>query len=396
MSIEAMKQALEALEEAHPKPYNESVISHVEAITALRTAIEAAEKQEPVAWDVFELRLYGAPQEKQHRVLWVDRYTHPDGSTPDLDGLLESAKEDGGIDGGAKTLYVRPLYTTPPAQPATVQEAVAWPCLIEEADFSQNTVTLAMQCEDYKVSAGKHWLYTTPPAAQPAPVQQSRSDVEPNEANDLIRNLGFDPEQFRTDAGFMNHMKLRAAIQHPEEYPAYSSLKLKWCHVCGLPNPDKGLCNHEAAKPAPVQEPFSPEAISATQRAWQMGYEAAKAEMQPEQEPAGSFMSREMAIEFCRRRRPSIEPTEQHIDRTIDAYAALFGDLVPTPPAAQPAPVLEPVPDEDELSNGLAFALHDAVLIRIGNDDEATRQAIARIDKLVAKYVIRNRSRPRH
>jgi len=44
-----MKQALEALEEAHPKPYNESVISHVEAITALRTAIAEAEKQEPVA-----------------------------------------------------------------------------------------------------------------------------------------------------------------------------------------------------------------------------------------------------------------------------------------------------------------------------------------------------------
>jgi hypothetical protein len=56
--------------------------------------------------------------------------------------------------------------TTPPAaQPE--QEPVAWPCLIAEADFSQNTVTLAMQCEDYKVSAGQHWLYTTPPA-QPA------------------------------------------------------------------------------------------------------------------------------------------------------------------------------------------------------------------------------------
>jgi hypothetical protein len=73
-------------------------------------------KQEPVAWDVFELRLYGAPLEKQHRVLWVDRYTHPDGSTPDLDGLLEAATKDGGIDGGAKTLYVRPLYTAPAAQ----------------------------------------------------------------------------------------------------------------------------------------------------------------------------------------------------------------------------------------------------------------------------------------
>jgi hypothetical protein len=44
------------------------------------------------------------------------------------------------------------------------------------------------------------------------------------------------------------------------------------------------------------------------------------------------------------------------------------------------------VADEDEFSNGLALALHDAVLIRIGKDDEATQQAIARIDKLVAKY----------
>lgn len=82
------------------------------AMDALRTALE--QQAEPVAWDVFELRLYGAPQEKQHRVLWVDRYIYPDGSTPDLDGLLDAAKEEGGIDGGAKTLHVRPLYTTPP------------------------------------------------------------------------------------------------------------------------------------------------------------------------------------------------------------------------------------------------------------------------------------------
>ena len=47
------------------------------------------------------------------------------------------------------------------AQPE--QEPVAWPCLIAEADFSQDTVTLTMQCTDYKVSAGKHWLSTNPP-----------------------------------------------------------------------------------------------------------------------------------------------------------------------------------------------------------------------------------------
>ena len=43
------------------------------------------------------------------------------------------------------------------------QEPVAWPCLIDSADFSENTITLVMQCKDYKVSAGTHWLSTTPP-----------------------------------------------------------------------------------------------------------------------------------------------------------------------------------------------------------------------------------------
>jgi hypothetical protein len=52
------------------------------------------------------------------------------------------------------------------AQPA-VQEPVAWPCVISEADFEQDTITLEMKCSDYKVGAGQHWLHTTPPA-QPA------------------------------------------------------------------------------------------------------------------------------------------------------------------------------------------------------------------------------------
>ena len=47
------------------------------------------------------------------------------------------------------------------AQPK--QEPVAWPCLIDSADFSENTITLVMQCDDYKVSAGTHWLSTTLP-----------------------------------------------------------------------------------------------------------------------------------------------------------------------------------------------------------------------------------------
>jgi hypothetical protein len=62
-----------------------------------------------------------------------------------------------------------PYRTTPPAQPAQpVQEPVAWPCVIAEADFEQDTITLKMQCSDYEVRAGQHWLHTNQPSAQPA------------------------------------------------------------------------------------------------------------------------------------------------------------------------------------------------------------------------------------
>jgi len=83
MSITVMKQALEALEKidgAMPFPVGRS------AITALRTAIEQAEKQEPVAWmDASETALswenyldgmkplYTAPPAAQRQPLKDDR-----------------------------------------------------------------------------------------------------------------------------------------------------------------------------------------------------------------------------------------------------------------------------------------------------------------------------------
>jgi hypothetical protein len=54
-----------------------------------------------------------------------------------------------------------PLYTHPPQR--VEQKMVMWPCLIDTADFSKGTVTIVMQCDDYKVSAGTHWLSTIPP-----------------------------------------------------------------------------------------------------------------------------------------------------------------------------------------------------------------------------------------
>ncbi|WP_310614072.1 hypothetical protein [Limnohabitans sp.] len=47
--------------------------------------------------------------------------------------------------------------------PETPEQApVAWPCEIEAADFESDTITLKMQCRDYKISAGPHWLSTHP------------------------------------------------------------------------------------------------------------------------------------------------------------------------------------------------------------------------------------------
>ena len=60
-----------------------------------------------VAWDVYERCLYGTPGQTTHRVLWVEYYTRPDGTTPDLDRLLWEAR-DGGI-GGNRTIHVKSL-----------------------------------------------------------------------------------------------------------------------------------------------------------------------------------------------------------------------------------------------------------------------------------------------
>lgn len=44
------------------------------------------------------------------------------------------------------------------AKQAAEPNAEIWPCEVESVDFESDTVTLKMQCTDYKVSAGQHWL----------------------------------------------------------------------------------------------------------------------------------------------------------------------------------------------------------------------------------------------
>ena len=96
-------------------------IGTAEAVAAIKQAIAELESQEPVAW-------------------WNNTGTHID--------LNVSGRGT-------------PLYTHPPQR--VEQKMVMWPCLIDTADFSKGTVTIVMQCDDYKVSAGTHWLSTAPP-----------------------------------------------------------------------------------------------------------------------------------------------------------------------------------------------------------------------------------------
>jgi hypothetical protein len=83
----------------------------------------------------------------------------------------------------------------------------------------------------------------------------------------------------------------------------------------------------EALLAQPEQKPFSPEAISATQKAWQMGYEAAKAEMQPEQEPVVVYQTQHPDGSWLDRDEQGFRFDQRNWCNTRTLYT--------TPPAAQ-------------------------------------------------------------
>jgi len=139
---------------------------------ALRAELAALRAQEPVAWDVYERRIYGAPGEKRHRVLWFEQYRHSDGVVRELDGLLESARERG-IDNGARTIHVRPLYSAPiVSAPAAQIEEIA--SEIESAIQTMPGKLLANLIREGVTALKSHIVY----AMAPMPPQGPVSDEE--------------------------------------------------------------------------------------------------------------------------------------------------------------------------------------------------------------------------
>jgi hypothetical protein len=101
MSLDAMKQALEALEEIHPgnmTPMAEEAWN--KAIATLRHAIEQAERQEPVAWMWKDGTLTIDPDRADGT--WTPLYTAPPQRQPLTDEEIdEIAVAELGLDADA-------------------------------------------------------------------------------------------------------------------------------------------------------------------------------------------------------------------------------------------------------------------------------------------------------
>jgi hypothetical protein len=163
MSIEAMKQALDALRLLVEERSYEAMDDGYKAITALRAAIEQAEKQEPVAFNAGVPLLY--PEMKDGETISAEYVETPPPAaqqepfSPDAIQTTQTAWKLGYEAAKAE------------AQPAPVSDPVAWMvytldgqsvCVTDNpADFGESHRTLP--------------LYTTPPAAQRQPVLE---DIE--------------------------------------------------------------------------------------------------------------------------------------------------------------------------------------------------------------------------
>ena len=68
--------------------------------------------------------------------------------------------------------------------------------------------------------------------------------VQPNEADELLTALGLDPDNYRTDGGWLNIPKIMAAIKSPQDYPHLEHVldSSCWCNPdVNYIDPDTGV-----------------------------------------------------------------------------------------------------------------------------------------------------------
>ncbi len=61
----------------------------------------------------------------------------------------------------------------------------------------------------------------------PYPDHQPSPQAAQTEADELLRKWNLDPELYRTDGGALNHMKIAAALKHPDDYPHTAQTAVK-------------------------------------------------------------------------------------------------------------------------------------------------------------------------
>ena len=130
---------------------------------------------------------------------------------PRSDGLYEGPIHNAQIErvrkesGGWVPLYARLAAAQPECDSQPLTDG-------ETAKLVNQLRDIAIEFHDSQQLRERIAQVIRPVTAQPAQPKQA------TEADDLLRALGLNPDAYRTDGGAINHLKVKAALTHPQEY----------------------------------------------------------------------------------------------------------------------------------------------------------------------------------
>ena len=80
---------------------------------------------------------------------------------------------------------------------------------------------------DKVICPGCSHQFTAIPGNVQARLQALERVPMTEEADELLRKWNLDPDLYRTDSGALNHMKIAAALKHPDDYPHTAQTAVK-------------------------------------------------------------------------------------------------------------------------------------------------------------------------